>query len=59
MTWRLDSQVYFAVVSEPPVITLAIDDWLFERLMTFEAGTEDLKDNGDGEPDDGAEVDGG
>jgi hypothetical protein len=35
------------------IITLAVDDWLLERLMTFEAGAEDHEDNGDGEPDDG------
>jgi hypothetical protein len=29
--------------------------WLLEQLMTFEAGAEDLEDNGDGEPDDDAE----
>jgi hypothetical protein len=37
------------------VITLAVDDWLLERLMTFGAGAEDHEDNGDGEPDDDAE----
>jgi hypothetical protein len=37
------------------VITLAVDDWLFERLMMFDAGAEDLEDSGDGEPDDDAE----
>jgi hypothetical protein len=39
------------------VIALAVDDWLLERLLTFDAGTEDLED-GDGEPDDDAETDG-
>jgi hypothetical protein len=29
-----------------------VDNWLFERLMTFEAGAEDFEDNGDGEADD-------
>jgi hypothetical protein len=37
------------------VITLAVEDWLFQRLMTFDAGAEDLENNGDGEPDDDAE----
>ena len=37
------------------VITLAVEDWLFQRLMTFDAGAEDFEDNGDGEPDDEAE----
>jgi hypothetical protein len=40
------------------VITLAVDDWLLERLLTFEAGAEDHEDNGDGEPDNDAEVNG-
>ena len=39
------------------VITLAVDDWLLERLLTFDAGAEDHEDNGDGEPEDDAEVD--
>ncbi len=34
------------------LITLAVDDRLLERLLTFEAGSEDLEDGGDGEPDD-------
>jgi hypothetical protein len=29
------------------VITLTVDDWLLERLLTFDAGSEDLEDNGD------------
>ena len=33
------------------VIQLSADDSL-EQLMTFDAGSEDLEDNGDGEPDD-------
>ena len=37
------------------VITLAVEDWLFKRLMTFDAGAEDFEDDGDGEPDDEAE----
>jgi hypothetical protein len=40
------------------VITFAVDDWLLERLLTFDAGSEDLEENGDGEPDDDAEEDG-
>jgi hypothetical protein len=35
------------------VITLAIDDWLFEQLMIFDAGAEELEEGGDAEPDDG------
>jgi hypothetical protein len=34
------------------VITLAVDRWLLEQLLTFDAGSEDLEDGGDGEPDD-------
>jgi hypothetical protein len=34
------------------VIKLAVPDWLLERLMTFDAGVEDLEDSADGEPDD-------
>ena len=37
------------------MITLAIDDWLFEQLMIFDAGAEELEDGGDAEPDDDAE----
>ena len=33
------------------VIMLAVDDWLLERLLTFDAGADDLEDGGDGEPD--------
>ena len=40
------------------VITLAVDDWLLERLLTFDARAEDHQCNGDGEPDDDAEEDG-
>jgi hypothetical protein len=40
------------------VITFAVDDWLLERLLTFDAGSEELEDNGDAEPDDDAELDG-
>ena len=40
------------------VITLAVDNWLLEQIMTFEAGAEDHEDGGDPEPDDDAEVDG-
>jgi hypothetical protein len=39
------------------VITLAVDDWLLERLLTFDAGSEGLEDNGDAGPDDDAEED--
>jgi hypothetical protein len=34
------------------VITLAVDRWLLKQLLTFDAGSEDLEDGGDGEPDD-------
>jgi hypothetical protein len=40
------------------LITLAIDDRLLERLLTFDAGSEDLEDGGDGEPDGDTEADG-
>jgi hypothetical protein len=40
------------------VITLSLDDWLLDQLLTFDAGGDDLEDNGDGEPDDDAEEDG-
>jgi hypothetical protein len=40
------------------VITFAVDDWLLEQLLTFDAGSEDLEDDGDAEPDDDAEQDG-
>jgi hypothetical protein len=39
------------------VIALAVDDWLLERLLTFDAGADDLEDGGDDEPDDDAEDD--
>jgi hypothetical protein len=35
------------------VIQLAADDWLLERLLTFDAGSEDFEDGDDTEPDDG------
>jgi hypothetical protein len=40
------------------VITLAVHDWLLERLRTFDAGAEDHDDSGDSEPEVDAEVDG-
>ena len=40
------------------VITLAVDDWLLDRLMTFDAASEDMEDNGDSERDDEPEEDG-
>jgi hypothetical protein len=42
----------------PTVITFAVDDRLLEQLLTFDAGSEDLEDDGDAEPDDDAEQDG-
>jgi hypothetical protein len=33
------------------VIQLATDDWLLERLMTFDTGAEDLEDGDDAEDD--------
>jgi hypothetical protein len=33
------------------VIQLAAADWLLDRLMTFDAGAEDLEDGGDAEDD--------
>jgi hypothetical protein len=29
------------------VITFAVDDWLLEQLLIFDAGSEDLEDDGD------------
>jgi hypothetical protein len=40
------------------VIMLTVDDWLLERLLTFDGGSEDLEDNGDAGPDDEGEEDG-
>jgi hypothetical protein len=40
------------------MITFAIEDWLLERLLTFNAGTEDFEEGSDGEPDADAEEDG-
>jgi len=34
------------------LITLAVDDRLLGRLLTFNPGSEDLEDGGDVEPDD-------
>jgi hypothetical protein len=34
-----------------------VDDWLLERLLTFDVGAEDHEHNGYGEPEDDAEVD--
>jgi hypothetical protein len=39
------------------LITLAVNDWLLERLLTFDAGAEDLEDGGADEPDDHDEMD--
>jgi hypothetical protein len=33
------------------VIQLAVNGWIFERLMTFDAEAADLEDGGDAEPD--------
>ncbi|MDF2765672.1 MAG: hypothetical protein K0S81_2666 [Rhodospirillales bacterium] len=33
------------------VIQLAADDWLLDRLLTFDAGAEELEDGGDAEDD--------
>ena len=33
------------------VIQLAVSDWQLERLLTFDAGAEDLEDGGDAEDD--------
>ena len=38
------------------VIQVAADDWLLERLLTFDTAAEDLEDGGDAEPDDGPAV---
>jgi hypothetical protein len=40
------------------VIALAVDDWLLDQLLAFDAGAEDLEDGGDDEPNDDAEEDG-
>ena len=36
------------------LIVLAVEEHLLERLMTFEAGAEELEDGSDTEPDDDA-----
>jgi hypothetical protein len=33
------------------VIQLALDDWVYEKLMTFDTEATELEDGGDGEPD--------
>ena len=40
------------------VIQVAADDWVLERLMTFDAEAAELEDGGDGEPDADHEEDG-
>jgi hypothetical protein len=42
----------------PTVIELPVDDWVLEKLMTFDADAADLEDGGDDEPDADAEEDG-
>jgi hypothetical protein len=42
---------------EERLITLAVNDRLLERLLTFDASAEDLEDGGDHEPDDHDEAD--
>jgi hypothetical protein len=37
------------------VIQLAVDDWVYEKLMTFDAEATELEDGGDVEPDEDAE----
>lgn len=39
------------------LITLAVDAWTLDQLLTFDAGSEDLED-ADGEPEPDREVDG-
>ncbi len=39
------------------LITLGVDDRLLDRILTFDAGSEDLEDGGDAEPDDHEEMD--
>jgi hypothetical protein len=39
------------------IIQLAVDDWTFEKLLTFNAGSEDLKD-ADAKPEPDLELDG-
>jgi hypothetical protein len=34
------------------IIQLAVDDWVFDQLLQFDGGGEDLEGNGDVEPDD-------
>jgi hypothetical protein len=48
------------VASEPAgrtVIQLAVDDCVYEKLMTFDAEATEFEDGGDVEPDDDAEED--
>jgi hypothetical protein len=40
------------------IIQLAVDGWVLEKLMTFDAEAAELEDRGDGEPDDDDEEDG-
>ena len=39
------------------IIQLAVDDWVFDQLLQFDGGGEDLEDRGDVEPDDEWESD--
>ena len=39
------------------IVQLALDDWVLEKLMGFDADAAELEDGGDGEPDDNAEED--
>jgi hypothetical protein len=39
------------------IIQLAVDDWVFDRLLEFDGGGEDLEDSGDRELDDQREPD--
>jgi hypothetical protein len=40
------------------VIQLAVDDWVLDRLLAFDAGAAELEDVGDDEPDADNEEDG-
>jgi hypothetical protein len=39
------------------IVQLALDDWVLEKLMGFDADAAELEDRGDAEPDDDAEED--
>ena len=55
---RFDSPELGRDTAGRTIIQVAVDDWVLEMLLTFEADAADLEDGGDDEPDADDEEDG-